>query len=356
MADNLLSQEDMNRLLQEAEGYAVPSTEVKLSDEKAALLLDSEQEISVVVSEAIASQLRESLSFGIQELGTILSRKAEVGDPVTEQVTKEQLDRRYNDDFVAIVQNISGFFSGELILLINQADALALATIITKKRANELASKESKALQSLFSPMFVALCNRLMPAISADIYPGKLEIKKATKSLSPFSEERWLKLELPFHLENEINSKVNLLLPTEMAREIYQKIQESNRPVFTSLPEETVAPGQLGIKEIHFPSMDRSDKSGGSQPNLNLLMDVQMTLKVELGRTKMYIKEILGLGEGSIIELDKLAGEPVDLLVSDKLIAKGEVVVIDENFGVRVTDIVSPIDRISQIESEDREE
>ncbi len=82
------------------------------------------------------------------------------------------------------------------------------------------------------------------------------------------------------------------------------------------------------------------------QTNMNLLMDVQMTLTVELGRTKMYIKEILGLGEGSIIELDKLAGEPVDLLVNGKLIAKGEVVVIDENFGVRVTDIVSPIDRL----------
>lgn len=79
---------------------------------------------------------------------------------------------------------------------------------------------------------------------------------------------------------------------------------------------------------------------------MNLLMDVQMSLTVELGRTKMYIKDILGLGEGSIIELDKLAGEPVDLLVNGKLIAKGEVVVIDENFGVRVTDIVSPTDRI----------
>jgi flagellar motor switch protein FliN/FliY len=75
-------------------------------------------------------------------------------------------------------------------------------------------------------------------------------------------------------------------------------------------------------------------------------MDVQMSVTVELGRTKMYIKDILGLGEGSIIELDKLAGEPVDLLVNGKLIAKGEVVVIDENFGVRVTDIVSPTDRI----------
>jgi flagellar motor switch protein FliN/FliY len=79
-------------------------------------------------------------------------------------------------------------------------------------------------------------------------------------------------------------------------------------------------------------------------------MDVSMQLTVELGRTKMLIKDILGMGEGTIVELDKLAGEPVDLLVNGKLIAKGEVVVIDENFGVRVTDIISPMERISNLE------
>ena len=77
------------------------------------------------------------------------------------------------------------------------------------------------------------------------------------------------------------------------------------------------------------------------QGNISLLMDVFMEMTVQLGRTKMPIKQILGIGEGTIIELDKLAGEPVDILVNQKLIAKGEVVVIDENFGVRVTEIIS---------------
>ena len=74
--------------------------------------------------------------------------------------------------------------------------------------------------------------------------------------------------------------------------------------------------------------------------NIGLIMDVFMEMTVELGRTKKSIKDILGMGEGTIIELDKLAGEPVDILVNHKPIAKGEVVVIDENFGVRVTDII----------------
>ena len=83
------------------------------------------------------------------------------------------------------------------------------------------------------------------------------------------------------------------------------------------------------------------------QGNIGLIMDVFMEMTVELGRTRKMIKEILSMGEGHIIELDKLAGEPVDILVNHKPIAKGEVVVIDENFGVRVTEILSPAERIS---------
>ena len=87
--------------------------------------------------------------------------------------------------------------------------------------------------------------------------------------------------------------------------------------------------------------------SSGEQGNIGLIMDVFMEMTVELGRTKKTIKDILGLGEGTIIELDKLAGEPVDILVNHKPIAKGEVVVIDENFGVRVTEILPALDHVA---------
>jgi flagellar motor switch protein FliN/FliY len=104
--------------------------------------------------------------------------------------------------------------------------------------------------------------------------------------------------------------------------------------------------GNANVQSVQFPNLS---PAGGSQEqgNIGLLMDVYMEMTVELGRTRKLIKEILGMGEGTIIELDKLAGEPVDILVNHKLIAKGEVVVIDENFGVRVTEIVSPMERMS---------
>jgi flagellar motor switch protein FliN/FliY len=102
------------------------------------------------------------------------------------------------------------------------------------------------------------------------------------------------------------------------------------------------------VQSIQFPSLI-PQLTAQEQGNISLLMDVYMEMTVELGRTRKLIKEILGMGEGTIIELDKLAGEPVDILVNHKLIAKGEVVVIDENFGVRVTEIVSPMERMNDL-------
>ena len=96
---------------------------------------------------------------------------------------------------------------------------------------------------------------------------------------------------------------------------------------------------KMDVNSIEFPKLNL-DSSSGNVSNLGILSDVSMEMSVELGRTRMLVKEILAIGEGTIIELDKLAGEPVDILVNQKMIARGEVVVIDENFGVRVTEIL----------------
>ena len=102
------------------------------------------------------------------------------------------------------------------------------------------------------------------------------------------------------------------------------------------------------VQQLQFPNL-QNGAAAGEQGNIGLIMDVFMEMTVELGRTKKSIKDILGMGEGTIIELDKLAGEPVDILVNHKPIAKGEVVVIDENFGVRVTEILSPQERVNEL-------
>ncbi len=82
---------------------------------------------------------------------------------------------------------------------------------------------------------------------------------------------------------------------------------------------------------------------------LELILDIPLKVSVELGRTKMLVNDLLQLGQGSVIELSKLAGDPLEVLVNDKLIARGEVVVVNEKFGIRLTDIISPLERIEKL-------
>lgn len=82
---------------------------------------------------------------------------------------------------------------------------------------------------------------------------------------------------------------------------------------------------------------------------LELILDIPLKVSVELGRTRMLVNDLLQLGQGSVIELSKLAGEPLEVLVNEKLVARGEVVVVNEKFGIRLTDIISPIERIEKL-------
>ncbi|MFE4810918.1 flagellar motor switch phosphatase FliY [Peribacillus simplex] len=112
----------------------------------------------------------------------------------------------------------------------------------------------------------------------------------------------------------------------------------------------SVPTGQpVNVQPASFTSFQPYQLQESETKNLSMLMDIPLQVTVELGRTKRSVKDILELSSGSIIELDKLAGEPVDILVNSRLIAKGEVVVIDENFGVRVTDIMSQNERLNKI-------
>lgn len=103
------------------------------------------------------------------------------------------------------------------------------------------------------------------------------------------------------------------------------------------------------ISNVHFEELQRAKPEGKTNFNLDFIMDIPLTLTAELGRSKMLISELLQLGQGSVLELSKLAGEPMDIFVNQRLIARGEVVVVNEKFGVRLTDIVSPAERVNKL-------
>jgi flagellar motor switch protein FliN/FliY len=101
-------------------------------------------------------------------------------------------------------------------------------------------------------------------------------------------------------------------------------------------------------EQAQFPKLEKG-QGQKSIKDLDFLLDIPLEISVELGRTKILVNDLLQLGQGSVIELTKLAGEPLEILINQKLIARGEAVVVNEKFGVRITDIVSPMERVKQL-------
>lgn len=159
----------------------------------------------------------------------------------------------------------------------------------------------------------------------------------------------------------EIDGTNTELIAIQFPPEIIDELQALNygadeqmedRPPPAVLDDEDELLGSLGniqespeVRQAGFEELNDSSV-GGNPQNIEALMDLELPVIIELGRTSMFIKDILELNPGSIVELNKLSGEPVDLYINDKRFARGEVVVIDENFGIRITDLVRVEDRI----------
>ena len=103
------------------------------------------------------------------------------------------------------------------------------------------------------------------------------------------------------------------------------------------------------VQQHEFENLKDENKKRAMSRDIEFLLDIPVEITVQLGRTRMLIKELLQLGQGSVIELEKLAGEPMEILANSRLVARGEVVVVNEKFGVRLTDIISPSERLTQL-------
>lgn len=112
--------------------------------------------------------------------------------------------------------------------------------------------------------------------------------------------------------------------------------------------EDSKAQTKAEAKTAQFANVQDTAKPA-AQKSIDFILDIPLNITVELGKTQMLINDLLQLGQGSVVELSKLAGEPMEVLVNQKLIARGEVVVVNEKFGVRLTDIVSPLERVEQL-------
>jgi len=122
---------------------------------------------------------------------------------------------------------------------------------------------------------------------------------------------------------------------------------DAEKEMMEALAQETSVKIESSVQTPAPPVVSETNASGN--PNLDRILDIPLLLSAQLGSTRMLIKDLLQLGPGSIVELDKLAGEPLEILVNERLVARGEVVMVNEKFGIRLTDVISPMERVNKL-------
>lgn len=356
MGEGSLSQDEIDALLQGAEDSPFDVGGGSVSSGGGAA--DS---LSPIDRDIISDMLGQAFQTAGNVLGTILAKNTRFNNPSTESRTSAEIGQELGNKTVCLYSQVQGAFSGRIAIIIAQENAAKIAGLMMGGAgpSGDMDMAQLQTLKDSLSPMMGTVTAQIGMKLGGNLSgsPPDIVFVSSPNDLRLPDGQTLVKTQFSLNIDSIGSFKVSYILSSDNAQAILD-ISKNGGSMQSgggmNVPMQGgggnmggFAPNQpqVGIKGIGFPSLSTAGAASGNT-NLNLLMDVQMALTVELGRTKMYIKDILGLGEGSIIELDKLAGEPVDLLVNGKLIAKGEVVVIDENFGVRVTDIVSPQDRI----------
>jgi flagellar motor switch protein FliN/FliY len=277
---------------------------------------------------------------------------------------------------------LNGLDEAPAQLITSEIGALALADLMMGGDAKELPSEANDLYLSAAQEGLSQLVGSALTNLSGLMGGTRLAAEGATSSLDdasswvPFSNEEedapvWTgKIDLT--VEGVEPFSMSVVLPVANAKALAAKVREAMapepEPVSAAAPAQTIPtsraqpPAQasqapsvslpprpqtqpVDVRPVEFAQLGSSDFAG-SPGNIDLIVDIPVRVTVELGRTRKTIGEVLALGPGSVVELNKMAGEPVDVLVNGKLIARGEVVVIDESFGIRVTEVVSRAERI----------
>ncbi|MFB5660555.1 flagellar motor switch phosphatase FliY [Alteribacillus sp. HJP-4] len=403
MNDDMLSQEEINELLKSVSGEDESDDKNNSTQAGSDSPKDSPYKIEDYVTSVEQDALGEigNISFGsaATALSQLLNQKVDITTPVVSVLKQNELDKEFPKPHVAIHVEYTDGFEGTNLLVINTEDAAIIADLMLggegAPETNKLDDMHISAVQEAMNQMMGSASTSMSTIFNkrVDISPPGIDLMdvKKEKGTSNIPEEDML-VKISFHLKvgSLIDSSIMQLITVEFAKRMIEDLMNPPEEDNASFQEAEIAPepNQKPPKKEILTSTEAKDQTGrgvssetreqqfiGSSEsaperevqsaafssfespplgqteakNLNMLLDIPLEVTVELGRTKRSIKDILEFSQGSIIELDKLAGEPVDILVNQKLVAKGEVVVIDENFGVRVTDIVSQAERIKRL-------
>ncbi|MCD8510265.1 MAG: flagellar motor switch protein FliN [Bacillus sp. (in: Bacteria)] len=338
-------------------------------DEIKALLGLKEEVTKTVPNSSISNKEKEvlhelfSLSLGgsCQTLSKDFNQEVEVTALKLTTITKEEFLNGNLPTYYMVISEFSGGVNGRYFLTISAADAENLKVLLVHSGQTDSLNKEEQVIEAVLQPILQSVIKTLGTILNVELYQHitglDVVTNPSTTNLDSFTEEHsfvksgfsikvGVDKEVIFNSyipERTAKQVVNLLVNQENLQEVEEMPFQSMDPLANNENKKVDAGVESNIQSVQFSNFNASETTDFSTNNLNMLLDIPLQVTVELGRTKRMVKEVLEISQGSIIELDKLAGEPVDILVNNKLIAVGEVVVIDENFGVRVTEIVSKL-------------
>ena len=394
MSDEMISQEEIDALLKgdgntpPADAGAAPAPAPAAEDPLTDMQKDALGEIGNI-----------SMGSAATTLSVLLGHKVSITTPSVSMSTMNSIRASYPMPYLIVEVGYTMGINGNNVLAIQAQDASIIADLMMggdgTNPPEELNDIHMSAVGEAMNQMMGAVSTSLSTMFNKkiDISPPKVNLidfgteDKVTEIVS--GDEPVVKVSFRMEVDGLIDSEIMQILPVPTAGDMVESLlhsgdtEEEPEPEAPSVPASTAAtpaptpaPAAAPAAATAAPMMASAAPYGMggarvaqgvpvqaaqftplsttpvqvNEANIGLILDVPLQVTVELGRTKKSIKDILELSNGSIVELDKLAGESVDIHVNGKLLAKGEVVVIDENFGVRITDIVSPEERAARLQ------
>ena len=397
MSDDMISQEEIDALLSGGGGDDAPADDAAASDDaSAAGAAPTGDTITDMERDALGEIGNISMGGAATTLSVLLGRKVSITTPTVSISNMSQLKEKYPIPFLVVEVGYSIGIEGNNVLCIQAKDAAIIADLMMGNDGTNPDEELSEIHMSAVSESMNQMMGSVATSLSS-MFNKKVDITPPVVTLVDLGTEEVVSklldkadpiVQASFRMEVDglIDSEIMQLLPLDVAREMVDALMNQQPDVDNE--EEAIAvaaappPAAPAAAPASAPAAAAAAPASngyGAQPmqphvasnvpvqsaqftplstvpvqvndaNIGLILDVPLQVNVELGRTKKSIKEILDLTKGSIVELDKLAGETVDIMVNGKYLAKGEVVVIDENFGVRITEIVSPLERAARLQ------
>lgn len=374
--DGMLSQEEINALLggmgedggSDSSDAQAGAGSVPLSNEE---------------KDAIGEISNISMGTAATTLSTLLNQKVLITTPNVSIANWEDISQSYDRPCVFIQISYIEGLDGNNILILREKDVKIITDLMMGGNGEDVDGTE---LSELHLSAICEAMNQMMGSAATSIssvLEKKVDISPPTASLidmdgsideegfGDFLKGEFVKVSFRLEIGTLIDSELMQLYPIDFAKELYNKFMSSSEldqpapaaptpapapapapaaptpgpaPSMSAPPQGYAQPMQpaqpVNVAPAQFQAFDNTINPLMQQENIGLIMDVPLEVTVELGRTNKTIKEILDFSPGTIIELNKLAGEAIDLLVNGKYVAKGEVVVIEDNFGIRITEII----------------